>query len=762
MRWFFAFFLVSGFCSLVYEVVWLRLAMAAFGVTTPMISIVLSVFMGGLALGSWATGRLARRMEHLSPASLLRLYALAELIIGVSGIAVPHELRWGRELIGRVGGDASWASWTHHLAAGTWIAIVLVPYCAAMGATFPLAMAAVRRAGGGDSGRSFSYLYVANVLGATTGTLTSALVLIELLGFRGTLLVTAGLNGLLAAAAFALGRRLDRAASTSLRPAAAPPRAAARRTVGARRGAAAPTQPSVAPEPPSATMTTPWLLFATGVLSMAMEVVWVRQFTPFLGTVVYGFAAILALYLGATFLGSAAYRWWRRRSATEGTTARAAAWIVCGVSALLPLAAADPRVFGVEVGATGVAVLRVALSVAPFCAVLGFITPLLVDRASGGDPDRAGTLYAVNVLGCIFGPLVAGFVLLPAIGERWSLAALSAPLFAIGIAAALTKERSPAEPARRSIGRVGVPVGGLVLAVLLVAFTNSFETVFVTREVRRDSTATVIAAGTGMEKQLLVNGSGMTVLTPVTKMMVHFPAAFLPKPPEDVLVICFGMGTSFRSSLSWGSRTTGVELIPSVPALFDYFHADARRARESPRARIVIDDGRRFLERSPGLYDLITVDPPPPVEAAGSSLLNSREFFALARSRLKPQGILHHWFPTGETLILAAMARSMKETFPHVRVFRSHLGWGYHFLSSDHPIPPATAEALAAKLPPAAAVDLVEWEPTVTPVGRFGIVLGREVSIDRLITRVRGVQPLLDDHPVNEYYFLRRLRPPPR
>ncbi|OLD93386.1 MAG: hypothetical protein AUG80_20795 [Candidatus Rokubacteria bacterium 13_1_20CM_4_68_9] len=58
MAWYFGFFVISGFCSLVYEVVWLRLAMAGFGVTTPFVSIVLSVFMAGLALGSWAASAL--------------------------------------------------------------------------------------------------------------------------------------------------------------------------------------------------------------------------------------------------------------------------------------------------------------------------------------------------------------------------------------------------------------------------------------------------------------------------------------------------------------------------------------------------------------------------------------------------------------------------------------------------------------------------------------------------------------------------------
>lgn len=80
MRLFFACFLVSGFCSLVYEVVWLRLAMARFGVTTPLVSIVLSVFMGGLALGSWLAGRLTGRARSRPARYPLVAYGIAELV----------------------------------------------------------------------------------------------------------------------------------------------------------------------------------------------------------------------------------------------------------------------------------------------------------------------------------------------------------------------------------------------------------------------------------------------------------------------------------------------------------------------------------------------------------------------------------------------------------------------------------------------------------------------------------------------------------
>ena len=67
MNWVFLFFFVSGFCSILYELVWLRLAMAKFGVTTALVSIVLSVFMAGLGAGSWIAGAGQRKVGNSQP-----------------------------------------------------------------------------------------------------------------------------------------------------------------------------------------------------------------------------------------------------------------------------------------------------------------------------------------------------------------------------------------------------------------------------------------------------------------------------------------------------------------------------------------------------------------------------------------------------------------------------------------------------------------------------------------------------------------------
>ena len=111
----------------------------------------------------------------------------------------------------------------------------------------------------------------------------------------------------------------------------------------------------------------------------------------------------------------------------------------------------------------------------------------------------------------------------------------------------------------------------IIAGVVILSVTHDFASRFPAGEVRRDYAATVVANGQGFEREILVNGISMTFLTPDTKYMVHMPLAFMSRPPKNGLVICFGMGTSFRSMLSWGIPTTAVDIIPSVPTLFGYF-----------------------------------------------------------------------------------------------------------------------------------------------------------------------------------------------
>jgi spermidine synthase len=382
---------------------------------------------------------------------------------------------------------------------------------------------------------------------------------------------------------------------------------------------------------------------------------------------------------------------------------------------------------------------------------------LLVDSWSSGDPDRAGTAYAVNIAGCIVGPLLAGFWLLPWLGERWAIVVLTIPLFAIATLTALRKPSEMAQPKPGLNPKLKFALA-TVGAILLVSLGHDYETKFAEREVRRDFAATVIATGKGFDRELLVNGYGMTVLTPITKYIAHLPLAFMSRPPRNGLVICFGMGTSFRSMLSWGIPTTTVDLIPSVPPMFGYYHADASKVVSSPLARIVIDDGRRFLDGSTETYDVIVVDPPPPPQAAGSSLLYSREFYEVVKKHLRKDGILQTWLleDLDDATTTVSVAKALTQSFPYVRAFPSYYRCGIHFLASMEPLPITASSVLASRMPSAAAADLVEWGPETSPQKQFDLVISHELSLKNLIAADPRIPALQDDQPINEYFLQRR------
>ncbi|MGA9392539.1 MAG: fused MFS/spermidine synthase, partial [Candidatus Sulfotelmatobacter sp.] len=701
-NWYFAFFFASGFCSILYELIWLRLAMAQFGVTTAMVSIVLSSFMAGLGIGSWASGHLVRKYGRRLTSPPLRLYAIAELWIGCSAVVVPLEFLAGRFVLGHVGNSISLSSSGYYVTAGIWLACTLIPWCACMGATIPLGMFAIRSDKGLESRRSFSFLYLANVLGAVAGAVIP-LLLIEVFGFTGTLRLGMLLNLMVCCAALGIAKNQTQQASDD-------------HEIETELDSSSSASPAWREMLGNRTL---WLLFATGLTSMGMEVVWTRQFALYVGNFVYSFATILGVYLAATFIGSSVYRVWSRHRNGEGVLI----WLFVWLAALLPLLTADTRV-GI------VRWMRVPLGIAAFSGLLGFVTPRLVDRFSKGDPDRAGLGYAVNVAGCILGPLVAGFVLLPYLDERYALVTLALPWLLIALYFAFC-EGGPTK--RFTAWRTVACTVVLLASIGLIFKTQSYLQQVPGAQIRRDSTATVIAAGQGMAKGLYVNGVSMTFLTPMTKLMSALPLAFLDRPPQNALVICFGMGTTHRSMLSWGIDSTAVDLVPSVPALFWYYHADGTQLLKSPHSHLVVDDGRRFLERTAGQYDVIVIDPPPPIGAAGSSLLYSREFYTAAKKRLKPDGILQQWYPGGDFETMSSIASALKESFPYVRGFAAFDSRGIHYLASRQPIPYRSAAELAGRMPPSAAADLVEWGPFPTAEEQFAAMLKREVSINRVI-----------------------------
>ena len=723
----FVLFSVSGFSGLVYQVVWVRLAFASFGITTPVLSMVVSVFMLGLSLGAWAGGQSVKLLVRKTGLSALWFYAGTELIIGIGAFAVPALFAVSQRML-LIAGEAD--SSRYLLFSGLALAFSILPWCIFMGATFPLMIAFVREQDTAST-ESFSFLYVANVLGAMAGTIVSATVLVELLGFRHTLWIAAAGNfsvaivaGLLAFNSGPLPSGNETDVSKLVQPVFAKDR----------------LNRFILP-----------LLFLTGFAALGMEVMWARAFTPVLKTQVYSFALVLFAYLGATFVGSYIYRRDLRKSSVRSV---ALLLSILSVAVFVPIVLNDLRLFissSYALASWSRAV--VLLSICPFCAALGYLTPKLIDTYGLGHPSQAGRAYALNVFGCILGPLVASYVLLPWAGERIGLVLLGAPFLLLFVMI------------MKSLPKWYTWISGAIATTLLiwslvysVDFARFVSRNFPNTEIRRDYAASVVSSGSDLEKRLFVNGIGMTSLLPATKFMAHLPLALHDGKPNSVLIICFGMGTTYRSALSWDIETTAVELVPSVKKAFGFYHADATQILANPKGRIIIDDGRRYLNRTREKFDVIVIDPPPPVEAAGSSLLYSEEFYALTKAHLNENGILSTWVPADTSAdSRAAILQSLVNSFQFVRCFLSVDSMGMHMLASQQRIDNISANQFASRMSAAAAIDLLEWDHGVTLTDSIRGVLSNEVPTQATLNRDTQIR-ITDDRPYNEYFLLRRSR----
>ena len=469
----FCLFFVSGFCSLVYQVVWTRMAFASFGIITPVLSVVISVFMLGLAVGSWAGGRYIASLVRKTGLSAAVFYAGAELLIGLGAFAVPKLFAAGEYFLLAAGQTNS----IGYLSLSALVlAFSILPWCLFMGATFPLMMAYVRERDCRNT-KSFSFLYLANVLGAMSGTFLAAIVLVELLGFHHTLWVAAAGNFTIAIIGGALGWR-QRGCVAAVAP-------EAERSAG---------PVNLSPSGNARRRLIKWILFSTGFGAMAMEVVWTRAFTPVLKTQVYSFALVVFTYLGATFLGSWGYRRHLKKN-SQWPTAKLMSLLVIAV--FFPILAGDPRFVKMDWHVTidAISAIIVLASICPLCAILGYLTPSLIDEYAGGDPAVAGRAYAVNVLGCILGPLFASYVVLPWISERHALILLSLPFFVFYLLG--WKSLSPWQ-------RLGSGLAASAVTVCSLFFSGDFQGL-VSRstknmEVRRDYAASVISVGQGMRQ----------------------------------------------------------------------------------------------------------------------------------------------------------------------------------------------------------------------------------------------------------------------
>jgi spermidine synthase len=680
-------FTLSGAAGLIYEVLWMRMLGLVFGATTIAVSVVLAAFMGGLALGSAFAARIAPRITRP-----LRAYAWIEIAIGLYALSVPTGFRaldyFDATLWQRIHpGAFSFAIARFLLAA----MVLLIP-TALMGATLPVIVAAIRRYGA-TAPRTISRFYGLNLIGAIVGTLAGGFVLLPNLGMRTTIWIAA-LTNLAVGAVILIARRDAPAPNSDI---------ASDVEDGESLDSNAPVDRAL------------WFgcAFASGFVTIGMQVVWSRILSMIIGSSTYAFTMVLALFLLGLAIGAWIVGFAKK---TESARLRRVVFvvqllIVLSLFVSFRLTSAVPGLL-IRIGFTlgidswhGLLALQASaatvLVLVP-ATLMGMVMPLVLVWTAGGGraPERlVGQTYALNTIGAISGAIVTTFVLIPVASTRLAVFAMAA--ISIFIAAIAYRPKKP----HADLGLVrSLTVGAAAVVIIAGLFLWPRLNLNELSIGAYDSFVRVLAQSRSVpdqptgptDHQLLMYDEGRTATVSVrrdwgitsvaingrtnasdaddmpTQILVGQLGALVAPKLENALLVGFATGVTAGSVLQSPVQSVDcVELERAAISSGRFFEHVNNHPLSDARLRMIVDDVRTYLRVTPAKYDLIISEPSHPW-VPGVANLFTREFFALGRDRLQDDGIFVQWLQIYQLSneSLRSILATFHEAFPHVAVFR--------------------------------------------------------------------------------------------
>ena len=711
---FYVLFTASGFAGLIYESIWTHYLKLFLGHAAYAQSLVLAVFMGGMAAGAaWC----ARRSAGL--ANPLAGYALVEAVVGLAALAF-HPVfvaltDWSHDaLLPALG--TPWLAFGAKLALSC---LLILPQSVLLGMTFPLMSAGLARAHPAAAGESVAMLYFTNSFGAAAGVLASGFLLIAWVGLPGTLHTAGALNLLIAAVVWTLARPLHHVALEEQNP-----DQTANRLLLA-------------------------VAFFTGLASFVYEISWIRMLSLVLGASTHAFELMLSTFILGLALGGLAVR---RRVDARADPVRLLAWVQLAMAgaalATLPLydlsfSLMETLMTGLARTDTGYALFNVAgaaiaaLVMLPATIFAGMTLPLLTGALMrrGAGEAAIGRVYAANTLGAIAGVMLAVHVGLPALGLKGTLLFGSLVDAALGLALL-------AMLYQRKIAWTAAAACATTLMVAAVAFdldpNKMTAGVFRHGELEGSREATILFQKDGKTATVhLVEYPGATSLRTNGKSdgsinldpegergsdeitMVLTAALPLALAPGTRSAAVIGIGTGLTTHTLLQSlaieRVETIEIESAMAEASRGFMPRNSGAFADPRGEILIDDAKTFFSTRGRRYDLVISEPSNPWVSGVASLF-TREFYRRVRGHLNPGGMLVQWFQLYEidASLVASVMRALGESFPHYAVFAPS-DHDLLIVAGDAPIPlPARAEVFEH---PGLAKEL--WTVHVLSAGDF-------------------------------------------
>ncbi len=700
-------FVASGFAGLVYQAIWSHYLGLVLGHAAYAQTLVLAIFMGGMALGAWLVSARGGRWT-----GLIKAYAIVELLIGLTAL-VFHPMFVGylslsqETVLPALGGETSIRLWQWGTAA-----LMIAPQSIMLGMTFPLMSGGYLRVAPGQDGQILGGLYFTNSIGAAAGALVATFLLLPWIGMPGAILVAGIINVLVGLLAWRVSLRAE---AIGPMPDAVP-------------AIVAPEEPATAVDRGSLGRLSMLMLFGagiTGASSFVYEIGWIRMLNQALGTTVHSFELMLSAFiLGLAFGGL----WVRKRSAriVDPVNAAGLAQVLMGLAALisLPLFANSfawvgwlmemlPRTDGgydlYSLGSASIALL-IMFPAAFFAGMtLPLFTMILLRRGAG---ERSiGRIYAANTLGAIAGVMLVVHVLIPMVGLRLAvtIAALADILLGLVLLRAFAAEFRPRWYFGALAATLLVTAGSLLMgnpdprALASGVFRHGhaeLDSSVRVRYLRDGKTATVSyfedASGVGViatngkpDASIQLRPGGEPTDDEYTMVMAAtLPLAMHPD-PKRIAIIGWGSGLSTHTMLG-SAHPEVVDTIEIEPAMVQgarLYGDHVSRGYSDPRSNLRLDDARTFFSSGGKRYDVIVSEPSNPWVSGVSSLF-TREFYRFLSAHLEEDGVLVQWMQTYELNdpLFYSMVAALIEEYPHVQAYLTNTA-DVIFIASHKPIP---------------------------------------------------------------------------
>jgi len=699
-------FAMSGCAGLIYQSIWSQYLGLYLGHAAYAQSLVLAIFMGGMAIGAWWASRRSLRWRNL-----LRAYALIELAIGVAAIFF-HPIYLG---VTGFAYDTAFpdmpGGWAVQALKWTSGALLILPQAILLGTTFPLMSSGLMRRLRREDGAILGGLYFSNSMGAAIGALIATFVLLPAVGLPGAMRFGAALNIVVAIAAWALARSHEQPP---------PPMAA--------------TMPSE--ERSDVTRLLLVAAFITGATSFVYEIGWVRMLSLAFGSTVHAFELMLSAFIGGLACGGL---WIRKRIDGYAHPVRVGGWVqlAMGMAALLSLLLYDrsfdwvawflqaiSRTDGGYALYNFVTATVSLLLMAPAAFFAGMTLPLFTYSLlrSGGGEASVGRIYAANTIGAIVGVFAAVHFLVPMLGLKLAMCVGAAGDLVLGLA--LLRRTGPSgRPGNAYFGALlasGIALGAvLVLAPFDLrrmaggVYRTGHAKLSETRTKMlyyRDGKTASVAVVEGANGQVSISTNGKVdaairmaddngpSLDEITMIMLGATPLLHHPNPRTVAVIGFGSGLTTHTLLGDRrlERVDTIEIEPSMVEGSQLFGKHVERAYKDPRSHIHIEDAKTYFAANRSLYDIIVAEPSNPWVSGVASLF-SEEFYRFIPRHLQPGGLFVQWLQLYEINdeLVASVVHALSRNFKDYRIYLSATNDLLIVASVDAPVPDAHFDLLS-------------------------------------------------------------------